>query len=390
MLLLASIHLTTTSFSQERRSPQPDLGLEILLPNNLQPRTRLSVSSGGRSMTLIRRQQLTINDPKAAGSLTAVDVWAEGEVNAVKVRLSIIYNDLSDQEWWKNKKERIIGSFLVPEGESVRPTELAQFGIVPFEMRAFSARAIVLEAGEGPRITNNTTALKVARLEKYLDTYLLWLQNSSAKNVVAYSLAFGGGAGLDVGGAGNSSTRPLIAAGAISREERLSGQNIEGGGITIGAVVFEDGSFEGDPKIAAQFLARGEGMRIQAPHVLRMIKEALAADDAEMQTAFDRLETQLWAMPEAMSKQTALELLKSKFTSFDEATLGRLYENLKGGFYEARNIALSSIGDLRQRVEDSNRPRLADDPASRAKLLRDMLVGLKENFERVVEGNDAH
>lgn len=337
-------------------------------------------------MTLIERQQLKINDPKAASNFTAVDIWADGEDDAVRVRLSIIYNDLSNQEWWKNKKERIVGSFLIREGEVVRPSELAQFGIEPFALRAVSARAVVFEPGEGPRITNNTKSLKVVRLEKTLDNYVLSLQNTSGKNVMAYSLSFGDG-GLDVVGMSYGEAHPSMMAGAALREEYLSDQkSIESSGITIGAVVFEDGSFEGDPKIAAKFLSEGEGVRRQAPQVLKLVKEALAVDDAEIPPAFERLEARLWAMPEAMDKQSAIELLRSKFPTFDDETLGNLYENLKGGFYQARNIALSSIGDVKRRVEEEERREPGSNPKLKAKRLRDALTGLKETFERIVEG----
>jgi hypothetical protein len=382
-LLLMLLALSLPSLAQDRRSPTPDLGLEIILPNNRQPLHRLGVFNSRASTTLILREYLTISDPKTAGNFTAVDVRAEGAGNAVKVRLSIIYNDLSQPEWWKHKKEKIVGAFLIQEGSSVRVAEMATFGIEPLEMKAVDARTVVFQPGEGPRIINNTKALVVVRLERRLDDYLLWLQNSSSKNIVAYSLSFGNG-GLDVGGVGYGNMRPLLAAGAISAEEHLSDQNIESRGITIRGAIFEDGSFEGDAKFAAQFMARREGIRLQAPLVLAMIKEALAADDSQIQAEVERLEARLWVINEAMDKQSALELLKSKFTSFDEETLSGLYENLKGGFYEARNIALSPIGEARRRIQEEDRGGV--NHRSKAKLLREMLIRLRENFESIVEG----
>ena len=107
VLSVVSTHSATLLFSQERRSAQLGLLLEIGLPNDPNPPRRLAVSNGGRNMTLLTRQQLTINAPRLAADLTAVDVWADGEGDAIRVRLSIIYNDLSNQEWWKDKKENV-------------------------------------------------------------------------------------------------------------------------------------------------------------------------------------------------------------------------------------------------------------------------------------------
>lgn len=384
ILLTGSVNLALASSSQERRFPQPDLALEIILPNSSRPPLKLTVFNGGRSMTLIQRQQLAINDPKLAADFTAVDVWADGEGNSIRVRLSIIYNDLSNQEWWKDKKEKVAGTLLIREGESARLTELAQFGIAPFEMRAINARPVAVQPVEGPRIINNTKSLEVVRLEKSLDGYQIWLKNDSSKNVVAYTISTGNSS-RSAHGVGYGNIRPAIAAGATSDEIHLYGPNVEKDGVTIPVVVFEDGSFEGEPELAAQFVVSGEGIRIQAPHVLRMIEQTLEFDDAELPTAFEKLEAQLWAIPEAIDKQSALELLKAKYSSFDEKTINSLYEALKGGLYQARNMALSPIGDVKRRIQEDEQRQDSNLLITRTKLLRETLTRIKNDFERITE-----
>ena len=379
ILLIGSVNFALASSSQERRFPQPDLALEIILPNSSRSPLKLTV----RGMTLIQRQQLAINDPKLAADFTAVDVWADGEGNAIRVRLSIIYNDLSNQEWWKDKKEKVAGSLLIREGESARLTELAQFGIEPFEMRAINARPVVVQPGEGPRIVNNTKSLEVVRLEKSLDGYQIWLKNNSSKNVVAYTISTGDRS-LSAAGVVYGNIRPAIAAGATSDEIRLYGATVEEDRITIPVVVFEDGSFEGDIKLAAQFLVSGEGIRIQAPHVLRMVEQTLQVDDAELQTALDKLEAQLWVIPEAIDKQSAVELLKSKYPSFEDEIISGLYEALKGGLYQARNMALAPIGDIKRRIQEDEQRQELSPVATGARLLREGLTRIKNDFERII------
>jgi hypothetical protein len=375
--------LAAQTISQQRPSPpRSELGLEIGVPRESMHHIRFAVSNGGRSSTLIHRRSLSISDPQAAGDFTAIDVSAEGDGGAIRVRVSVIYNDLSNQEWWKDKKEKIAGSYVVREGEPVWPTELAQFGIEPFEMKVISAGPIVFKPGEGPRIINNSTALEVARLEKHLDSYLISLKNISSKNVVAYTISTGRGGGVSTSSGGRGD--PVIAAGATTRETHLYGPNVELEGITISNVIFDDGTFEGDPNVAAHFLARAEGVRIQAPHVLLKIEQTLAVDDNEFQAAFDRLEAELWVIPEAIDKQSALEFLQTKFPSLDEKTLSALYEELKGGLYDARNIALSDMGVNRRNIQE--RQQRNGDDGSAVKSLRATLERVKQTLEKITSG----
>jgi hypothetical protein len=138
---------------------------------------------------IIPRRLLKISDPSAAGQLTAVQLEAEMTGDVFKVRVSVIYCDISKQEWWKDKQEKLAGSYLIREGEPVRPSELWEFGIEPFEMKVIGARPIVFKAGEGPPVTNETTSLEVARLEKHLDGYRLY----EARNIALVSMGQNGG-----------------------------------------------------------------------------------------------------------------------------------------------------------------------------------------------------
>jgi hypothetical protein len=384
IVLIQSVPSTATPRQQEEKYVRPALALDVILPNDSQPPIRLIISKGGRSMTLIHRHRLTIIDQDAAKDFTAVDIWADGESNAIKVRLSLIYNDLSNPEWWKDKKEKILGWFAVQEGELFRPTELAQYGIVPFEMKTINARPIVFQPGEGLRIVNNTKTLEVVRLEKSLDQYQLWLKNNSSKNVVAYYLSVGDSRFM-VHGQGYANRVPIIPAGETQRDVNLQGQNVESSKIAIRVVVFDDDSFEGDTELAARFLAKLEGMRIQAPTVLQLVEQALEVDDAELQVAFNKLEAQLGGMREAIDKQRALDLLKSKYTSFDEKTLSVLYEDLKAGLYEAKNMGLMPIGNVRRHIQELERDATVIKAETKAGLMRETLTQIKQRFETVSE-----
>jgi hypothetical protein len=377
------VQLTAKSSFQERSLPRPDVELEIILPGSSRGPFKLMVINGRRIGGLIHRQHLKINDPDLAAAFTAIDVWADGEPNAVRVRLSIIYNDLSNQEWWKDKKEKVAGSLLIREGESARLPELAQFGIEPFEIKATKAGPVEFQPGHGPRIINNTKSLEVVVMGKLYNLYQIRIKNHSPKDVVAYKISTGNSTVTNSSsGHAYGNVPPIIPAGA-THEDDLLGLNADEEVIRIPVVVFADGSFEGDAKLAAAFLATEQGIRIQAPHVLRMVDQALQVDDAELQTSFLKLEAQLWAIPEAIDKQSAIDLLKSKYSSFDDKTINGLYEELKGGLYEARNRALSPLGDTKRNIQEDEQGQKSD-ANTRATMLREVLKRIKNDLEIMI------
>lgn len=352
---------------QETPRQEPGLGLEIKLPGGFVWRHGIQGSGGG----LIRRSQFKITDEAAAGDFTAIDVISEAQTGAIKVSLFVIYNDINDQEWWKNKKQKSAGSYLIHEGESVRTAELAQFGIEPIELSAIDARPVVISPSERPFITNKTQSLEVVRLERSLDEYRLTLKNVGSKTIARLTVLHGG-SGYSSGG---------LRPGSVD-EEYLAGSRIEQEGITISTVVFEDGSFEGDAqKETLDFLAERQGQRIQAPSVLARILQTTEISDAELPSAFEKLEAGLWTIPEAIDKPSALELLKSEHPYLDDKSIGQLYEQLKAGLYNARNRALFDLGELERRLREDQPPQSDADKVAR---IRSTLNHIKANLETII------
>lgn len=130
---------------------------------------------------------------------------------------------------------------------------------------------------------------------------------------------------------------------------------------------------------AAKFLAHGEGLRLQAPRVLAMVQQALEAPDEDLQRAVLKLESELWTLPEAIDKASALELLKSRFSDFDEAEISSAYEILKAGLYDARNQALIRLGEPKRRIQASEH---SGNSAYAAEALRQILLRIQKDFSR--------
>ena len=367
-LLLAPIGSAMGLGQQRDMHAGPELGLEIRLTSTT---VRVGGPRRGESTTRIPGRLLKISNSQLPGVIESLQVETEIEGDDLRVTLSLIYES-------GDKTEKVGEPYLIRAGESIRTSELERFGIEPVEIKAIDTRPVVLKPGEGPRITNSTS-LEVEKLELHFDVYYLWLKNKSDKNVVAYEISTGRG-GTQRGEGNYGRGGPALAAGAIGRL-LLHHSEIGDDGIAIRLAVFDDGTFEGDSKKATQYLAKAEGVRIQSPSVLRRIEETMQVDDSDLRTAFVKLESELWLIPEALDKPSSIQYLKTKFPAEDEKSLSALYEVFKGGLYDGRNIALSSLGETLRTVQPLEE---RSQYGSAVKTIRKTLEQLKETFGKII------
>ena len=364
--------LIPSAMAQTQQAPG-QFGLDFVTPGDRYPWMRAQLRVGN-NIVIVHRNELIVSDAEKAGDFTAVYVKAELDGDVVKVTLSIIYNDLSDREWVLHKRETPAGFYELHDDESVRPVELSQFGIAPFELKLINAKGRPVKPGEGPRIINKTTSLQVEKVEMHMDGYHLWLRNTSDKSVTAFTMT-GRNRGVT---AASEIGHPIIVPG---KTHEVRPGSIPGDEITISLALFEDGSFEGDSEQGLRLAANAEGMRIEAPSVLRRIEQVLMIDDGEFTAAFDKLEAELWLISEAIDKQSAIDLLRIEQPSLDDKRLSELYEDLKGGLYDARNLALREMGNDRRNAKNRFKD---EDILSTAKYLRETLERVKQSLERIV------
>ncbi len=350
------------SLREKRWRPErPAIGLEIISPHKSAP-----LFKGSASEFMLYRDLLSIVNQEAAKGFHAVGIEASVENEALKVRLSIAYNDLSAKE---------VGIFTLAVGSSLSPIELLQFGIEPFEIKAISNKPVVLKPEEYPRIQNLTNSLEVVEIEKSIDSYRFSFKNFSNKKIFAYEIWSGNG------GSGSSE----LSFGDIIEGMDFDTSTIEKYGLTLKMIIFEDRTYEGDAKSATRYLARWGGEAVQAAKLLPEIEQALKVADEELLEVFVKLEAQLWKMQEAMDKPTALEFLKIKYPAFDEKTISMLYEEFKGGFYSARNEALRPMGDSKRQLQDRGKEFPETDKIS---MLRRTLIQVKNTLEKLASAGN--
>lgn len=238
---------------------------------------------------------------------------------------------------------------------------------------------------EFPVVMNESEALEVTGLAKFNGSFHLQLKNNSGKSVVAYFLFFGHGDRGHEEGIGHRG--PLIFPGDTYQEDHLSA-NYLADTIKIGTVVFDDDSFEGDLNLAAQVVARREGIRVQSTSVLPMIDATLAVNDASLPEAFDKLQAQLSIIPEAMDKASAMELLKSRYPCFDKRMISKLYEYFKMGLYEGKNLAYCRVCNMQYYLRDLKKDSPETKEAIQSTFIREGLTEIKQKFKGVAKISD--
>jgi hypothetical protein len=345
---------------------------------------------------LVYRAGLTIVNEQLAEGITAVDLWADPTADGVSIRLSIIYNDVSNPEWWKDKKEKVLAPYTVREGETLRPRELLQFGIEPFELKVepfVRPKPKTILPGEDFEIINLTQSFELTEIQRLSDApyrggrvYTLFFKNGYNKAINTVMIEYGTiaykGGSLHDGMllSGEHSTEP----GALYKVEHLRQSTINKR-VTIKLVLFTDGTFDGDETMARRFQAKWEGVKLQAPQALRMIEEALAMDDTQLVSEAEKIEARFWQMPEAIDKVSAIELLKTKYPTFDLKTISELYEDLKAGLYDTRNLALSHMGNLKRNMEQwKDSSFTANEPDWQARRLRELFGYIKTRYQKII------
>lgn len=212
----------------------------------------------------------------------AVNIASSAEGDAARVDVSVFVGVRSFD------KEVQVGSYLLREGERAVVKELAAFGVEPFEIAAVRPN---ISAPPLPSVSTRTTSLEVIGLEPTKSTipaYKLSLRNLSSKNITALQVDVFEGSRLRLSGSPHGQQGlPLIPAGAVletnvlgAKDTTMTRFGYEPASppfqtIVVTTLVFEDGSYEGDPAPALRINARTAGERIQLKRAVTELKKTL-------------------------------------------------------------------------------------------------------------------
>lgn len=239
-----------------------------------------SRSKGG----LFSNFQRAANWRQSEGSrpVSAVNIVSRLEGDSVKINVSVIRG-----------KEEFVAEYTMRENEKIVVRDLTKFGIEPFEIRAVG---LTLGASDLPLIVNRSNSLTVERLEPVdseIPSLKLILANNSQKAVsaISYKVTVNGQlrlSGKPEGMDGRTLIKPGEPFEAIIPNAHLGVKDSEGQNVslepnktlTISAVVFEDGSFEGDNAEAARFLVIKFARKIQTKKIIALLEQTTETDSS--------------------------------------------------------------------------------------------------------------
>ena len=280
----------------------------------------------------------------------AVNISSRAEGDAARVEVSLFVG------FQYNDKEVQVASYLLREGERVMAKELAAFGVEPFEMAAVRPN---IAAPILPSVSTRTVSLEVVGLEPNKSTipsYKLSLRNISNKNITALQVDVFEGNRLRLTGSPHGEKGlPLIPSGAVletnvlgAKDTTMTRFGYEPASppfqtIVVTTLVFEDGSFEGDPGPALRINARRAGERIQLKRAVATLKETVEISGLTAPDAIAMLIQGISALSEEVTPAVAEKLIAGSQTAGQTERLASLMSTIQFSMHQVKKYLLDEI-----------------------------------------------
>jgi hypothetical protein len=355
LIVLVTMVLTWLNFgavatpSQQRRqtkSAVAGLALEVTYYQGRPPSYQKVI--GSTSFALFRRVP-SWTTPAGTFPVRGVGIDRRLEGDAVRIEVSVVSGVRSEE------KITLVSTHLIRENEKITISELTRFGVEPFEVKVVRVtNSLAIQ----PLINSQAGSIAIVGIDPRkttLPSYKISLQNLSSQNVMALGvevLVNGQKRGITM--PQGKEGRPLIAPGAVyeliasgatdalltSEGYRPYSHPIQG--IVITAAMFEDNSFEGDPKTAALFRASKIGRKIQVARLLPLIQAGADPTESDVSAAANRLQAQVSSLSYDVETSVVDRLLE------DFPTLGadgreRLKKGIEAGLRQVKNELLRDL-----------------------------------------------
>jgi hypothetical protein len=332
--------------------------------------------------------------PKGGPTLTRVDLYLAREGDGVRVKVYAVTDDTWPPEAPGPKygpRFENVASYLAREGETVSVVELRRFGVEPLALSVTEWKPEPEPPAPALSVASRVKSVEVVSFEGEWTPRAerhgarLVLRNVSAKNVVGLELTTDVLKSSESGFAADA----LIKAGATYDTEVGSGREIFPRPApppplplwaAVTTVLFDDGTYEGDPSTAAELTASHRGRLIQLARILEIMRETLGGklDEAD---AVARLRARVQGLRVDV-EPSVLDELAAKFPEVPRDKRRRLVAGAAvGGLVSGRYDALALLGqiEISQQYKDKEpgfdlRRRLGqmrDRLAARAGLPRD-------------------
>jgi hypothetical protein len=325
-LILFSFGLTLNTLAQDGAPAPTMLTLEVTFYPGRKPAYQTvpgpTTKPGGAWFALFARIK-SWQSPPGAPPVEAVRVVSRVDAGGVRVTVST----LSGRKALENEQQ--VGTYLIHETEKITVEELRRFGIEPFEIRLVRVNPSI--APVPPVIlkgVNSVMVLNAMPRETTLPSFRILLRNQSNKNIT--------GLGVDVVAEGRVqlTSKPhgiegelLIPSGkeywlTVSAPNRAL--STPGGyeptvpssmEIQIKAVVFDDGTYEGDAETAIAVRGYRAGEKMELLKLISLLGSALNSPNTNVIEGLRDLESQV----SSVGSDADLQMLQTLTSEFPEA-----------------------------------------------------------------------
>jgi hypothetical protein len=317
--------------------------------------------------------------PIEARLTRAVRIVPSVEGDAVRIVVSLLSGEKALEH------ELQIASYLIRENERISADELKQFGIEPFGIKL--VRVAPNLTAVPPVILKGVTSIVVMNavaIDATLPAYKITLFNQSSKNIVGLAADIVTGDKLELGGRPREPEgQPLVLAGknydllmpAPIRARETSGgfepATLSESQIVISAVVFDDGTYEGEAENAATIRAFRAGEKTEIPRLLATLDTAVNSQLTDVTASLLRLRMEVSSVS-SDADSDLVQGLAAQFPQFGKPATDRFKHALE---ISATMTKANLLKEIRTLEVEAYQTRTLS-PNS----LRDWLTGKREKY----------
>ena len=243
----------------------------------------------------------------------------------------------------KEFEQSHVGAYRLGLNQSMVLRDLEPFQLGPLEL------AVVTEQPDTPNPLNyvdDSDALEVIEIRESRDSYQVVVKNVSGRDIHTVQLFTPVGPNNGSSQIQSALFDPLIEADGRHEFRVSKHHGHDPPTIVIKTIVFQDGTFEGDPRIAARYIAMKEGISIQITRALPFLREARLMAEHDSIGAKKRLSILLGAMIDQPDHYILRGLQRHFPNGRSKDVRAALREGLKEGFERGKRMLLESIPNV--------------------------------------------
>jgi hypothetical protein len=222
--------------------------------------------------------------PANSKEVTAVNIRCVKAEDGVRVWVSVFLGQLHEEE-------TKVTAYVLHEGDKVTVQELAQFGVVPFDIKIVRLAALT---GDPPQFSSRAKSIELVSMQPNFSvtpSYEVVLRNTSGKaaNALEVRTSQASRPGITMMPQGHEGQALILPGGTYKMTVYLAERTTAGSNgyapeilpnqtIEVSAAVFDDGSLEGDSSSASAFIGFQKGRKAQLARVVEVLQSALNGD----------------------------------------------------------------------------------------------------------------